>query len=501
MSRVIIVGAGPSGLALAGELAAGGVDCLVVEKRSSRAALSRAFTVEPRTMELLDMRGRVAGLLADGRPCPHPPVGDRNGYLDYGLLDTPFPYSLVVPQHRTEAALQAAAEQAGAVVRTGAEVVGLRQDAESAEVDVRGPDGVVTTERADYVVGCDGVNSSVREAIGVDFEGWNYDVSVMMGDMRLRNPPSPPAYARITRRGMVALFPFRDDTYRVIVFDHEKMHVPASLPVTPADLRESCAGILGIDVEPYDPIWLSRFRSSQRHARRYRVGRVLLAGDAAHTHIPSGGQGLQTGIQDAFNLGWKLRAELDGWAPPGLLDSYEDERYPIAAATLRKTDLSFRFETSNGVAARLVRGIVTKLVRIRAIQRVNLEHLSGLTLRYPPGDGGPWAGRRVPDRPLTDGSRLFERFRDGRFVLAGPPGAAVELDGWADRVVTATLAEPIGRGCPPVVLVRPDGHVAWGGRAGGGELAGVLRRWCGEPRRAASGSGQNETAGITRRET
>ncbi|PRY45210.1 FAD-dependent monooxygenase [Umezawaea tangerina] len=472
--RVIVVGAGPTGLALAAELAEARIDCHVLERRGTRAELSRAFTMEPRTMELLDMRGRVEGLLEHGRPCQHPPVGDESGYLDYGLLDTGFPYSLIIPQHRTESVLQDAAQRAGAVIRTGVEVLALRQDDTGVEVDVCGPDGTTTSERADYLVGCDGVNSTIRAAIGVDFDGWNYDDSVIMGDCKLRNPPSPPDYARITKRGMVAVFRFQDDTYRVIVFDHEKMKLPADLPLPLEDLRESCTAILGVDVDPHDPVWLSRFRSSQRHAKRYRVGRVLLAGDAAHTHIPSGGQGLQTGIQDAFNLGWKLRAEIEGWAPPGLLDSYEAERYPIAAETLRKTDLSFRFETSDGVGARLIRWAVMKLVRVKALQRMNLEHLAGLTLRYPKGEGGPWQGRRVPDRPTTRG-RLFESFRDGRFVLIGA-GAGE----WADRVAEVELTEPLARRCPRVVLVRPDGYVAWAGDEAGPALEAALRRWCGE---------------------
>jgi 2-polyprenyl-6-methoxyphenol hydroxylase-like FAD-dependent oxidoreductase len=491
--RVIIVGAGPTGLALAAELAEAAIDCLVLEKRERRATLSRAFTVEPRTMELFDMRGRVEELLAHGRPCPHPPVGDETGYLDYGLLDTPFPYSLVIPQHRTETVLQAAAERAGALVRTGAEVTGVRQDDAGVEVDVRRPDGTTTVERADYLVGCDGVNSTIRAAAGIDFDGWNYDDSVIMGDVKLRNPPSPPAYARITRRGMVAVFPFLDGSYRVIVFDHEKMRLPADLPVSIEDLRDSCTSMLGIDIDPYDPVWLSRFRSSQRHAKRYRAGRVLLAGDAAHTHIPSGGQGLQTGIQDAFNLGWKLRAEIEGWAPDGLLDSYEAERYPIAAETLRKTDLSFRFETSNGLGARMIRRIVMKLVRVKAIQRVNLEHLSGLTLRYPKGTGGRWVGRRVPDRPLAGGSRLFELFRDGRFVLLGPTDVTELTGGWSDRVRTAVPAEPVGRGSPPVMLIRPDGYVAWAGGTAGENLRAALFRWCGEPREVGRTSAPTST--------
>jgi 2-polyprenyl-6-methoxyphenol hydroxylase-like FAD-dependent oxidoreductase len=483
--QVLVVGAGPAGLSLAAELAEFGISCLVVEKRARRRALSRACTVEPRTLELLDMRGRVEGVLARGRRCRHPPLGNDR-YLDYGLLDTRFPFSLSIPQAWTEEALQVTAEAAGAVIRTGVEVTGLAQDETGVDVDLVGADGPATV-RAEYVVGCDGVNSTVRDAVGVDFDGWNYDESLMMGDAKLAAPPGPAEYARITRRGMTGLFPFRDGTYRVIVLDREKFTVPADTPLTLEDLSESCTAILGTDIGIHDPVWLSRFRSAQRHAKRYRVGRVLLAGDAAHTHIPSGGQGLQTAIQDAFNLGWKLRAVLSGRAPGGLLDTYETERYPIARETLRKTDLAFRFETSDSAFARLVRKVVMGSMRITPVHRLNLEHLSGITLRYPAGGAGRWTGLRVPDRPLVHGreeaTRLYELFRDGSFVLLGPePGAAYAAE-WSSRVRTGELAEALGKDWPPYLLVRPDGYVAWAGAVADDGLVDALYRWCGEPDR------------------
>jgi 2-polyprenyl-6-methoxyphenol hydroxylase-like FAD-dependent oxidoreductase len=281
--QVLIVGAGPAGLALAAELSGFGISCQVVDKRTKRSQLSRACTVEPRTLELLDVRGRVGDLLAWGRECPHPPLGNEDGYLDYGLLDTSFPFSLSIPQARTEDALQAAAEKAGAVLLPGTEMTGLSQDDDGVDVELTGPEGP-TTVRARYIVGCDWVNSTVRDTIGVRFDGWNYEQSLMMADARLSSPPEPAGYARITRRGMAALFPFRDGTYRVIVLDREKFTVPADEPLTLEDLSESCAAILGSDIGVHAPLWLSRFRSSQRHAKKYRVGRALLAGDAAHTH-------------------------------------------------------------------------------------------------------------------------------------------------------------------------------------------------------------------------
>ncbi|PWI04735.1 hypothetical protein DIZ27_43505 [Streptomyces sp. NWU339] len=396
--QVLIAGAGPAGLALAAELAGFGVSCQVVDKRTGRSRLSPAGTVEPRTLELLDMRGRVGDVLAWGRECPHPPLGNEDGYLDYGLLDTPFPFSLSIPQARTEDALQAAAEKAGAVLLFGTEMTGLSQDDDGVDVELTGPEGPATV-RARYVVGCDGVNSTVHDAIGVEFDGWNYDQSLMMADARLSSPPGPAEYARITRRGMAALFPFRDGTYRVIVLDREKFAVPADEPLTLEDLSESCAAILGSDIGMHNPLWLSRFRSSQRHAKTYRAGRVLLAGDAAHTHIPSGGQGLQTGIQDAFNLGWKLRAVLDGWALQGLLDSYEAERYPNPADK-RDRWTGRRIPDRPLVVTPRRPGTAVRVVPERSFRA---DRHGGLSARRR-GLGGPAAygcARRTPRRPVA----------------------------------------------------------------------------------------------------
>lgn len=475
--RVLIVGAGPTGLALAAALAQGGIRCAVIERRRERAAMSRAFTLEPRTMELLNVRGWMDDFLARGRVCQHPPLGDDDVRLDYGLLDTPFPFSLTIPQCETETVLEKFAVNAGASVLRGTQVVALRQDEHGVELTLQDEDREYV-ERADFVVGCDGVDSTIRAAIGVGVESREYDASSIMADTKLRKPPDHSEYARITRRGMVAVFPFQDnETYRVIVFDRERMQTPAEVPLTLEELTDSCSAILGFDIEPHDPQWLTRFRSSQRQAERYRVGRVLLAGDAAHTQLPSGGQGLQTGIQDAMNLEWKLRAELAGWAPPGLLDTYESERHPMATEILRKTDMSFRFQTSDSLGARLIRALVIQMMRFRALQRVNLEHLSGLALSYPAAASGRWAGRRVPDRPLAAGGRVHELLRDGRFALLhrgpAPDGAAA----WADRAVVAEVAAG-DRSWPSLVLVRPDGYVAWSGTDHDG-LRNALQRWCG----------------------
>lgn len=477
--RVLIVGAGPTGLALAAALAQGGIRCAVIERRRERASLSRAFTLEPRTMELLNMRGWMDDFLARGRACRHPPLGDDHVQLDYGLLDTPFPFSLTIPQCETETVLEKFAVNAGASVLRGTQVVALRQDEHGVELTLQ-EEGREYVERADFVVGCDGVDSTIRAAIGVGVESREYDASTTMADTKLRRPPDSSEYARITRRGMVAVFPFQDaELHRVVVFDREKMQVPAEVPLSLEELTDSCSAILGFDIEPYDPRWMTRFRSSQRQAERYRVGRVMLAGDAAHTQLPSGGQGLQTGIQDAMNLEWKLRAELAGWAPPGLLDTYESERRPMATEILRKTEMSFRFQTSDSLGARLIRALVIHMMRFRALQRVNLEHLSGLALSYPAAADGRWAGRRLPDRPLAAGGRVHELLRDGRFALLHRGPAPDVAAAWADRAVVAEVAADERR-MPALVLVRPDGYVAWSGADPDG-LRSALRRWCGIP--------------------
>ncbi|MGW7086728.1 FAD-dependent monooxygenase [Streptomyces sp. NPDC054871] len=495
---VLISGAGPTGLALAGELSGSGIRCHVVEKRRRPSPYSRAFGLMPRTMELLDMRGQLEPYLDAGLPCTHPPLGDLRGHLDYRRLDTPFPYILIIPQSRTEELLEKAALGEGAQIERGAEVTAVHQGPDAVRVEITGSDGTRRTQTADFLVGCDGVRSTVRQSVGIPFPGRDYHQSLMIVDAPLGRPPDPEIYARITRRGMVAAYPFGDGTFRLIILDRQKMTVPVEQPLTLDDASDSIRGILGIDLAPYDPLWLSRFRSAQRHATQYRRGRVLLAGDAAHTHIPSGGQGLQVGIQDAMNLGWKLSAELHGRAPDGLLDSYEQERLPIAEATLRKTDMNFRFEISDSPPARLARWLIMKGGRFGPLQTPVLKEFANFTLRYPPPHRdrhNTLVGTRVPDATLHgregNGGRLFELFRRRRFVLldqsTGGRAADLAADGWGERI-HAVRSHAQGRvRLPEVLLARPDGYVAWAGDADDPHaLRGALTHWCGAARPGAT---------------
>jgi 2-polyprenyl-6-methoxyphenol hydroxylase-like FAD-dependent oxidoreductase len=486
---VLVVGAGPTGLALAVELAGLGIRCRVLERRAAPGATSRAFGLMPRTLEQFDMRGYAERFVEQGLQSAEAPLGDLRSFLHYGDLDTPFPYILIIPQSRTERILESLAVEAGVEIVRGAEVTGLTQDADSVTVQVREGDRD-RVERAEFVVGCDGGHGVVRELAGIEMNTRTYDQSLVIADVVLSRPPTPDVNARISNQGMVAVFPFGDGVYRLVVLDRDRMSVPVEEPVTIEEVRRSADVIFGSDLGVDRPVWLSRFRSVQRQATGYRAGRVLLAGDAAHAFNPSGGQGLQFGVQDAMNLGWKLAAEIAGWAPPGLLDSYESERKPIAAETLRKTDLNFRFEASHSTVAKLARKAGMWALAFRPIQPPLIAQFAGFSLRYPTPGAHRLVGRRLPDARIEVAggppARLFELVRERKFVLLdqGPGGAAARLarDGWADRVTVPSITRIAGRRWPDVVLLRPDGYVAYAGRAGRpDELQAALRQWCGQP--------------------
>ncbi|MYX47003.1 NAD(P)-binding protein [Streptomyces sp. SID89] len=489
-ATVTVIGAGPTGLALACELAAAGVHCRVLEKRPRRVAWSRAMGLEPRTLEMFDMRGMAEPFVDRGRPWRLQPLGDRAHHLDYALLDTSFPYVLILSQHHTEELLEKRAVELGAEIVRDAELTGLTQDDTGVTLEVRGPDRR-RTERAAYVVGCDGVRSRVRELSGIGFTGRSYRESLVVADVRLTAPPAALVDARIAPRGLVAVFPLDDGVFRLVVLDRDRMRLPVEQPVTPEELTDSVLAVFGEDLGVGEVVWASRFRSDQRLADRYREGRVLLAGDAAHTHLPSGGQGLQMGIQDAFNLGWKLAAEVQGRAPAALLDSYEAERAPVARRVLRQTDRAFRFETSRSALANAARWAGMRLMRVRPLQRPLIDDLAGLTLRYRPASGattGRMTGRRLPDTPLYGAgpsvTRLYEQLRDQCFLLVdqSPDGrAAAVAEHWAGPVRTVRAVAGGRRRWPAALLVRPDGHVAWSGDGARPEgLRDALHTWVGE---------------------
>jgi 2-polyprenyl-6-methoxyphenol hydroxylase-like FAD-dependent oxidoreductase len=464
--EVAIVGAGPAGLLLAGDLAAAGVPCTVLERRVGESNLSRAFAVHARTLELLDARGLAEELLSAGT------VIDRlhvigGAELDLAWLPSRFPFMLVAPQYRTERLLERRARALGARILEGVEVTGVRQDAHGVELELRGTGAATERRRAAFVVGADGVRSTVREAIGLGFPGRSAVQSMMLADVRLSEPPGEPLSVCAAAIGFALVASFGDGWHRVIAWNRDHQ-LPDSAPVDFDDLRQTTRRCYGTDFGMHDPRWTSRFHSDERQAPRYRSGRVLLVGDAAHVHSPAGGLGMNAGLQDAANLGWKLAAQAQRRAPAGLLDSYHDERHRVGRSTVRASATMLRLVLGPSDVVRASRGPVARAVaRIPALNRRVTGFVSGIALN---------GRRRAPDLPLTGGGRLYEALRAGRFVLIAPAGERVPK-GWADRV--DHLMADAER-----MLVRPDGYVAWS--AGEGELRDALGRWCGRPRLVGS---------------
>ncbi|MEV0234077.1 FAD-dependent oxidoreductase [Nonomuraea sp. NPDC050786] len=474
---VIIVGAGPTGLLLAGDLAGAGVRVAVIERRTGESPLSRAFAVHARTLEMLDMRGLADQALATGITVPGLLIWDQ---VTIGMAELPgrHPYMLITPQYEIERLLLKRALDSGAELLSGHEVTGLDQDGDGVDVHVRTLDGDARTVRASYVVGADGRHSAVREAAGIDFPGHAVAQSVMLADVKLTERPERLLSVNGVREGFVFIAPFGDGWYRVIGRNHDNGDLPDDVPVDFEELKWLTRKCYGTDFGMHDPRWMSRFHSEERQAVHYRMGRVFVVGDAAHVHAPAGGQGMNTGLQDAANLSWKLVAAVRGWARPGLLDTYESERHPVGRTVLRTSGLLTRLALLRSPLLRTLRNQVSGVaMRVKPLRRaVALNMLSGIAIRYPAPDGAhKWVGRRVPDLPLEgkEPSRLYEALRGGRFVLStriSPP------KGWEDRVVHVVPEKADARS----LLIRPDGYLAWAGdRPDHSDLARVLTEWCG----------------------
>jgi 2-polyprenyl-6-methoxyphenol hydroxylase-like FAD-dependent oxidoreductase len=468
-TEVLIAGAGPAGLLLAGDLAAAGVRCTVAERRAGESNLTRAFAVHARTLEELDARGLADQLIARGTPVR----GMRlfgEGELSLGELPSRFPYVLITPQYETERVLAERARALGAEIREGAAVTGLRQSGDEVEVTLErtgggrggpgGPGGPPQrrTLRAAYVVGADGVHSTVRDAVGLPFPGRAVVRSVMLADVPLAQPPAETLAANSTGDAFALIAPFGDGWYRVVAWNRRDEQ-PDDAPVAVDEVRATVRQVFGTDYGMGEPRWLSRFHSDERQVPYYRVGRVFLVGDAAHVHSPAGGQGMNTGLQDAANLGWKLAAALGGWAGDGLLDSYQAERHPVGAQVLRSSSALLRAAMLH-VPTPLQAGrsaAVRTLSKVRPLSSRMAAAVSGLAISYPaPRGAHPLTGRRVGDLRLADGRRLYEALRGGRFLLVSPGGGSIAgpLGG---HVEVVALAQP----ARTTVLVRPDAYIGW----------------------------------------
>jgi 2-polyprenyl-6-methoxyphenol hydroxylase-like FAD-dependent oxidoreductase len=450
---VVIVGAGPTGLTLAGDLAAAGVRTTVLERRSEQSNLTRAFGVHARTLELLDARGLADELVATGEPVRHLRLFDHL-HVDLTRLPSRFPYLLITPQYQVERALRGRAERLGATLVGGAEVVGLRQDDASVEIEIA--DG--RRIRASYAVGADGVNSTVRNALGLPFPGQAVLQSIMLADVRLRDAPEGVLAVNAVGDGFAFVAPFGDGWFRIFAWDRRNQ-VPDSAPLDFEEIREVTRRALGTDFGMHDPRWMSRFHSDERQVPQYRTGRVFLAGDAAHVHSPAGGQGMNTGIQDAANLGWKLVAAVHGWAPPDLLDSYHAERYPVGRIVLRSSGAIIRLAMLRSWLARTARNLVGgAALKLPPVARRIAGTISGIGIGYAaPRGANHLIGRRATDVALVGATRLYEALRDGTHVLLAPADVAPIVAAWADRIRVASPTDAD----TPVMLVRPDGYIAW----------------------------------------
>ncbi|MDQ8708178.1 FAD-dependent monooxygenase [Streptomyces sp. LHD-70] len=483
-ASVIVVGAGPTGLLLAGDLAAAGVPVTVLEKRPADISnLTRAFAVHARTLEQLDARGLADELVERGQRIEKIRLFDGLA-LDLTGLRSRFAFLLTTPQYEVEKLLRRRATEHGVAFRHGTEVTGLTQDATGVDVEVRFEDGTAGSFRAAYAVGTDGVRSVVREAVGQSFPGRPVISSIVLADVQLSEGPDLTVAVRGSKDAFAFVIPFGDGYWRVGGWNRDRADIPDSTPTSLDELKDITRRALGSDLGIHDARWISRFHSDERQVRSYRTGRVFLAGDAAHTHSPAGGQGMNTGLQDAANLSWKLAAVLRGHAPEALLDSYQGERHPVGRAVLRSSGAIIRLAMAHNRPQYALRSLLTTVLkRVRTAREKALGQITGIGYAYAaPRGAHPLVGHRAPDMQLAEGpagTRLHEALRAGKFVLVTPADGEIEAKDEEGRELRATLTHWAGPRRSSL-LVRPDGYIAWAAeQARPEQIRAALREWTG----------------------
>ena len=473
MIDVIVAGGGPTGVMLASELRLHDVDVVVLEKDAEPTKVVRALGLHTRSVEVMDQRGLLERFLAVGKEYP---VGGFFAGIPKPppeRLDTAHPYTLGIPQPVSDRLLTEHAIELGVEIRRGCELVGLSQDEDGVTVELA--DG--SELRSRYLVGCDGGRSAVRKLLGVGFPGEPTRVETLLGEMEATEDPETVAaiVAEVRKTELrFGLGLLGDGVYRVVV-PADGLAGDRMVPPTLEEFKKQLVATAGTDFGVHSPRWRSRFGDATRLAERYRTGRVLLAGDAAHIHPPVGGQGLNLGIQDAFNLGWKLAAEVNGWAPDGLLDSYHAERHPVAADVLDNTRAQMQL-MSLDPGSQAVRRLVSQLMNFEEVSRYLTEMISAIGVRYDFGEGHHLLGRRLRDVELKRG-RLYGLMHGGRGLLLDQTGR-LSVAGWAERV--DHVVDSSDELDVPAALLRPDGHVAWVGEDQQ-ELLSQLPRWFGAP--------------------
>jgi 2-polyprenyl-6-methoxyphenol hydroxylase-like FAD-dependent oxidoreductase len=479
--EVVIAGGGPTGLMLAGELALAGVDVAIVERRIDQEVDgSRASGLHPRSIEILDQRGIADRFVSQGEK--HHVVLFAGAVLDASDRPTRHNYTLALWQAKIERGLADWISELAVQVYRGCAVTGVVQN--DAHVEIELDDGWILQSK--YLVGCDGGRSLVRKAAGIDFPGWEPSLSYLIFEADMADEPA--LGMRYGEKGVYALGRLDGgDRIRGVVTEQrlERGDGP-----TDEQLRGALLAAYGSDFGVHNITWLSRFTDAARQAASYRKGRVLLAGDAAHVHSPVGGQGLNIGLQDAVNLGWKLAQVAKGISPDGLLDSYHAERHPVGAALLKHT-LALSALSRGDERTNALRELLAETMQLDQPRKWYAAMMSGLDIRYDGGEGHPLLGRRMPDLDIVTAegpTRIFALLHDARPVLLnlGEPGS-LAVEGWADRVklVDATFdgvceLPVIGVvETPTAILVRPDGHVAWVGDGGVEGLFDACEAWFG----------------------
>ncbi|HET7482628.1 MAG TPA: FAD-dependent monooxygenase [Actinomycetota bacterium] len=492
---VVIAGGGPTGLMLAAELAVAKVDVAIVERRPNQElAGSRAGGLHSRTIEVLDQRGIADRFLTEGQIAPG--AGFAFNRLDLGDFPSRHPYVLGLWQNHIERILAGWVEELEVPIYREREVIGFAQDDTGVDVEVTGGESL----RALYLVGCDGGRSVIRKAAGIDFPGWDPTISHLLAEVEVTEEPEFGI-----RQDELGTHSFGRKDYEIrdgeIVYADEG---PVGIMVTEAtvgstdeptleDLRAALVAVYGTDYGAHSPTYITRFTDMTRQAASYREGRVLLAGDAAHVHYPAGGQGLNVGVQDAVNLGWKLAQVVKETTPPSLLDTYQAERHPVAARVLQNTMAQTALMRPADARLEALRQTVSELLSMDEPRKRFAGMISGLDVHYDLGEGHPLLGRRMPDLDLvtSDGStRVAALLHDARPVLLnfGDPGA-VDVAAWTDRV-NVIDAECEGHWelpvlgavtAPTAVLIRPDGYVCWVGEPGDPSLTDALTNWFGPP--------------------
>ncbi|MBB3645608.1 3-(3-hydroxy-phenyl)propionate hydroxylase [Rhizobium sp. BK619] len=491
---VVIAGGGPTGLMLAGELALAGVDVAIVERRPNQEIVgSRAGGLSARTLEVLDQRGVVARFLAEGQ------IAQVTGFavtrLDISDFPTRHNYGLALRQKHIERILAEWIGELPVTIYRGCELTGFAQDDTGVTIELSDRAAL----RAGYLVGCDGGRSLVRKMAGIEFPGWEATTSNILAEAEMEE--EPPLGVHRTALGMHA---FGREEYEIrdgkVVFASEG---PVNVMVTEknagdtaeptlGDLKEALIAACGTDHGIHSLRWISRFTDMSRQAAAYRKGRIFLAGDAAHVHSPVGGQGLNTGVQDAVNLGWKLAQVVKGISPESLLDTYHAERHPLAARVLRTTMAQVALQRTDDRTEAL-RDIVLELLAMQEPRKKIAAEMSGLAIHYDLGEGHPLLGRRMPDLDLTtpDGRlRVYTLLQNARPLLLnlGAPGS-LDIAPWSGRVQLVDASydgawelPALGAvSAPTAVLIRPDGYVAWVGEGMPDGLREAMNIWFGQP--------------------